>query len=142
EVSVPLPETCTEYVIEAVAIDGTEWRGASTRVRAELEHFATLELPAFVHAADTAIGRLVAGGGAKGITITVTRDGQPIPLMQAGKELAAGVALPGPRAEITFHVGPGDYVATVTDVASGAAIASKKRVDPPGKLRRIARSIR
>jgi len=135
-----LPEAFTEYVIEAFAVAGTEWRAASTRVRAELAHFATFELPAFVHPSDTAVGRLMVGGGGKGMTVQVTKDGAPIALLVAGTPVAGTIA--APRAELSFLVGPGDYVATVTDVESGAAITTKKRVDAPGKLRRLARSIR
>ncbi len=140
ELTVPLPEAFAEYVIEAFALDGAEWASSSQRVHAELDHFATLELPAFVHASDTAVGRLTAGSGAQGMQITVTRDGAPIAVMMNGT-VAAGT-LAGPRVEVSFLVGPGDYVASVTDVASGATIATKRRVDPPGKLRRIAKSVR
>ena len=142
ELTVSLPEAFAEYVIEAFAIGGTEWAASTQRVRAELEHFATIELPAFVHASDTASGRLTAGSGAQGMQITVTRDGAPIAVMLNGVAVASGSTLSGPRVEVSFLVGPGDYVATVTDIASGAAIATNRRVDVPGKLRRIARTIR
>lgn len=131
EVTVPLPEAFADYVIEAFALDGGDWAAATTRVRAELEHFVSLDLPAFVHTTDVAQARLTAGGGDKGVTVTVTCDGASV----VSKDITAR------REEITFLVGPGDYLATVTDRATGEAICARKRVDPPGKLRRIARAV-
>jgi hypothetical protein len=141
-VTVALPEAFADYVIEAFAVDGTEWATAEARVRAELAHFVALELPAFVHPNDTAVGRLTAGCGAAGMTIAVTRDGAPIPILAGGEPVAAGTAIAGPRADITFLTGPGDYAAYVTDLASGQAIAAQKRIDPPGALRRLTRTVR
>lgn len=141
-VTVALPEAFADYVIEAFAVDGTEWATAEARVRAELVHFAALELPAFVHPSDTAVGRLTAGCGAAGMTIAVTRDGAPVAILANGQPVAAGTPIAGPRTEITFLTGPGDHVATVTDLASGEAIAAKQRVDPPGALRRLTRTVR
>jgi hypothetical protein len=140
--TVALPEAFADYVIEAFAVDGTEWATAEAHVRAELVHFVALALPAFVHPNDTAVGRLTAGCGAAGMTIAVTRDGAPIPILADGEPVAAGAAIAGPRAEITFLTGPGDYVASVTDLASGEAIAARKRIDPPGALRRLTRTVR
>jgi len=141
-VTVALPEAFADYVIEAFAVDGTEWAAAEAHVRAELVHFVALELPAFVHPDDTAVGRLTAGCGAAGMTIAVTRDGAPIPILADGAPVAAGTAVAGPRTEISFLTGPGDYVASVTDLASGEAIAATKRIDPPGALRRLTRTVR
>jgi hypothetical protein len=141
-VTVALPEAFADYVIEAFAVDGTEWATAEAHVRAELIHFVALELPAFVHPDDTAIGRLTAGCGAAGMTIAVTRDGAPLAILADGAPVAAGATIAGPRAEITFLTGPGDHVASVTDLASGEAIAANKRVDPPGALRRLTRTVR
>lgn len=141
-VAVALPEAFADYVIEAFAVDGTEWATSEARVRAELVHFVALELPAFVHPNDTAVGRLTAGCGAAGMTIAVTRDGAPIPILAGGEPVAAGAAIAAPRTDVTFLTGPGDYVAYVTDVASGETIAAHKRIDPPGALRRLTRTVR
>jgi hypothetical protein len=141
-VTVALPEAFADYVIEAFAVGGTEWAAAEAHVRAELVHFVALELPAFVHPGDTAVGRFTAGCGAAGMTIAVTRDGAPLAILADGAPVVAGATIAGPRAEITFLTGPGDHVARVTDLASGEVIAANKRIDPPGALRRLTRTVR
>ncbi|MEO8700507.1 MAG: hypothetical protein ABI867_10710, partial [Kofleriaceae bacterium] len=141
-VTATLGAAFADYVVEAFAIAGADWSAAATRFRAERVVFAEFEMPRFVHADDVAIGRLTAGSGAAGMTIAITRDGVPVPITADGDVVAPGATLRGPRAELAFLAGPGDYTVELRDAATGELVRRTARVDEPSKLRRIARSVR
>lgn len=128
-----------DYLVEAFVTTGADWAPVEARFRAEKETFVSLDVPAFVHARDGAIGR-VHVGSRDGGRVTVTRDGAEVPLLAFGKPLAAGAAVPAGRVEVSFVAGPGLYEARID--AGGAADRMAKRVDEPGKIRRLARGVR
>ena len=128
-----------DYLVEAFVTTGADWAPVEARFRAEKETFVSLDVPAFVHAQDGAIGR-VHVGSRDGGRVTVTRDGAEVPLLFFGKPLTAGAEVPAGRAEVSFIAGPGLYEARID--AGGASDRMAKRVDEPGKIRRLARGVR
>ncbi|MFT3765546.1 MAG: hypothetical protein QM820_08535 [Minicystis sp.] len=139
-VSLQLGPDFADYLVEAFAIAGTDWAAVEKRFRAEKEVFASLDVPAFVHPDDAAVGR-VHVGSRSGARVRVTRDGADVPLLLDGRALAPGERLPAGRAEVSFLAGPGHWEAVVED-ASGAIDRAAKDVEVPGKLRRLARTVR
>ena len=139
-VSLRLGPDFADYVVEAFTLAGTDWAQAGARFRAEKEVFATLDVPAFVHPADGALGRLHVGTRSGG-RVRVTRDGVEVRLLSGGRALAAGELVSPGRAELSFLAGPGAYEATLED-DSGVVERTSRDVQPPGKLRSLARSVR
>jgi hypothetical protein len=130
-----------DYLVEAFVIAGVDWAPIEARFRAQKEVFVALDLPAFVHPLDGAIGRVHVGARGEGARVRVTRDGAPVPLFLDGRALASDAPLAGGRVELTFIAGPGRWEAVIED-ASGARDHAEKDVDIPGKIRRIARAVR
>jgi hypothetical protein len=142
-VTLRLGEAFADYVAEGFVVSGLDWASAEARFRAEKLPFVALDLPAFVHPNDTAIGRVHAGAASGRLRVRVWRDDAEVPLLTAdGRELPAGAEWSGTPAELSFLVGAGDYRATVEDAATGAVDHTTKRVEPPGKLRTEVRSLR
>ncbi|MCC6552656.1 MAG: hypothetical protein IT372_06480 [Polyangiaceae bacterium] len=129
-----------DYLVEAFVLAGGDWAPVEARFRAEKDLFASLDVPAFVHPADAAIARVHVGSRA-GARLRLTRDGEAVPLLFNGRPLAPGDALPAGRAEVTFLAGPGEYECQAEDL-TGDVDRVSRRVDVPGKLRRVARSVR
>jgi hypothetical protein len=129
-----------DYMVEAFAVAGTAWAASEARFRAEKEAFASLEVPAFAHPDDGALGRLHVGSRS-GAAVRVTRDGAPVPLLLDGRALGPDERLPAGRSELSFLAGPGHWEATVED-ASGTTSRTARDVEVPGKLRRLARTVR
>ncbi len=130
-----------EYRVEAFAMTGLDWASAEARFLAEKSTFVSLDVPAFVAQGDSALGRAHIGARAEGARISVTRDGAPVPLYLDQRLLGQGEALPKGRVEVAFAASPGVYEARLIE-ASGAADSMRKTVEAPGKLRRIARTVR
>jgi hypothetical protein len=141
-VTVPLGDRFADYVVEAFVVSGLDWAEADTRFRAVRDPFVAFDLPAFVHAKDTATGRVHAGAASGRFRLRVTRDGSPVPLRNEGRPLADGAEIHAGRVEVTFPVGPGEYRASVEDLVNGASDQAVKRIDQPGKLCLLARSLR
>lgn len=142
-VSLRLGEAFTDYLVEAFVISGLDWAPVEARFRAAKELFAELEVPVFVHPDNTAVGRVHAGASSERMKVRVTRGGADVQLFKDGKPLNAGDEISGARVELSFLCGPGDYEAVVEDVTGKTpADRVQKRVDEPGKMRRIARSLR
>src|SRR5439155_11287688 len=74
--------------------------------------------------------------------VRVTRDGADVPLECDGQPLPSGAEIAARRVELTFPVGPGDYEAVVEDLGAGVSDRVVRRVEAPGKLRSLARSLR
>ncbi len=53
-----------DYLVEAFVTTGLDWAPGEARFRAEKETFVSLDVPAFVHAGDAAIGRVHVGSRA------------------------------------------------------------------------------
>ncbi len=130
-----------EYLVEAFVIAGVDWAPIEARFRAQKEVFVSLDLPAFVHPLDGAVGRVHVGARGAGARVRVTRDGAAVPLFLDGRALASDAPLAGGLAELTFVAGPGRWEAVIDD-ASGARDHAEKDVEIPGKMRQIARAVR
>jgi hypothetical protein len=140
-VSVHLGGDFAEYLVEAFVIAGVDWAPVEARFRAQKEVFVSLDVPAFVHPKDGAVGRVHVGASGAGARVRVTRDGADVPLSLDGRALASDAPIPAGRSELRFVAGPGRWEAVIDD-ASGARDAAGKDVEIPGKIRRIARTVR
>lgn len=132
---VPLAGDPADYIVEAFAVNGVDWAHAQHTFRADRDESATLELPAFVHTGDGAIGRLH----------LASRSGGSVRLLRDGAEVAltpqrAGVVAAG-HSELSFVALPGDYELSFQPVGQLEQRASR-RVDRPGKLRRLTRVVK
>jgi hypothetical protein len=139
-VSLRLGPEFADYIVEAFAIAGADWAPVEARFRAEKETFASLSVPAFVHPSDTALARIHVGVKSGGL-VRVTRDGVDVPLFLEGRPFASGEPIAAGRAELSFLAGPGLYEASIED-STGEAVRIAERVNEPGKIRRLARSVR
>jgi hypothetical protein len=141
--SLRLGEAFADYVAEAFVVRGLDWAATEARFRAEKSPFVALDLPAFVHPGDVALGRVHAGAASERLRVRVWYDGVEVPLLSAdGRAVPAGAELRGARAELSFVVGPGEYRATVEELVDGAGDEATKRVEAPGKMRTEVRSLR
>jgi hypothetical protein len=132
----------TEYVVEAFLTTGRDWAAAEARFRATKDVYAELQLPAFVHHGDGAIGHVHAGSATGRFRVRLARDGETVPLVRDGVPVAADEVLEARHAALSFLAVPGDYEALVADVDRGTAVRDRGRVELPGKLRRVARTVR
>jgi hypothetical protein len=140
--TVQLGEAFADYLVEAFVLSGHSWAVKEARFRAERNPFVNLELPAFLHAEDTALGRFSVGASSGQLRVTVTRDGDPVSLLHEGRPVIPGEVFALRRAEFVFLAKPGDYEAAVEDIGSGAVDRTGKRVEAPGQLTRVARRLR
>ena len=140
-VTVRLGGDFADYLASAFVITGTDWAPIEARFRAERAVFVALDLPAFVAAQDSAVGRVHVGALREGARVRVTRDGAEVPLYLDGLALDPGAPLPATRAELSFLASAGRWEATIED-PSGARQRTAKDVEIPGKIRRIARAVR
>jgi hypothetical protein len=129
-----------DYVVEAFVLRGLDWAAAEARFQAARDPFVSLDVPAFVHPDDSAVGRIQAGAASGRMRVRLTRDGVDVPLFYDGRPLASGAPVVATRAEIIFLACPGEYEAVLED--SDGVDHAVKRVDVPGKLRTIARTLR
>ncbi|HEY3998875.1 MAG TPA: hypothetical protein VGO93_08435 [Candidatus Xenobia bacterium] len=118
-----------DYLVEATVIHEGDWTAAEGRFTAALDPYVSLLVPPFVAHGDVALGRAMAGSLAPPLKITVTRDGQTVASAESDKT----------PLEVQFLVEPGLYAATVE--AGGHKRTMQAQVDPPGKLRRLARTM-
>lgn len=133
-----------DYLVEAFVIAGADWAPVEARFRAQKEVFVSLDVPAFVHPHDGAVGRVHVGARGDGARVRVTRDGTEVPLVLDGRTLDPGApleGLAGGRAELSFLAGPGRWEAVIED-PSGARDSVVKDVEIPGKISRTARAVR
>lgn len=141
-VTVRLPGALAEYVAEALVVGSGDWAATEGRVRAEKTTYASLDLPPFVHPQDAALATLHAGCSGGRLRVSLTRDGSPAPLLLGGRALAVGEVVEARRAALSFLAGPGEWSATVADVATGEVDRCLGRVEPPGSFVRLARTLR
>lgn len=151
-------EGFAEYLVEAFVLSGHSWAHREARFTAAQDPLVSLEVPAFLHPGDTAIGRLVAGASSGMMRVLLTRDGEEVPLLFDGRPLPRGEVILARQAELGFLVQPGDYEAAVEyltdkpapndayrapqEAREGHVARTAKRVDVPGKLVRVARRLR
>ncbi|MEO7329997.1 MAG: hypothetical protein ABI193_15590, partial [Minicystis sp.] len=139
-VSLRLGPDFADYLVSAFVIAGRDWAPIEARFRAEKEVFVSLDLPAFVHPDDGAIGKLHVRSQA-GARVRLTRDGVEVPLVRDGRALDRGASIEAGQSELSFLAGPGYFEAVIED-GSGAIERVARHVDVPGKLRRMARTVR
>ncbi len=142
ELTLDLPDAFTDYTVDAFcASPGLDWATASASFSAQKQPFAALDLPAFVHPLDTAEGRLQIGGEGGKLSVSVTRDGQPLALTRDGQPLSDDRTVDGPGATLRFDAVPGDYEAHVFEVGGEGSDRSAGRVEEPGALRSRAKAL-
>ena len=142
ELTLGLPDVFTHYSVEVFcASPGLDWAMAGAQFSAEKQPFAALDLPAFVHPRDAAEGRLQIGGEAGKLSVSVTRDGQPLALTLDGQPLPEDRTVDGPRATLRFDAVAGDYEAHVFAVGASGSDRSIGRVEEPGNLRARAKAL-
>ena len=132
----------TQYLVEAFVVSSGDWAGAEARFQAAVDPYAELQLPAFVHPEDGAIGRLHVGATSGQIRVRLLHDGEAVPLVRDGAPIDAAELIEARTASLTFLAQPGEYEALVEDAQSGGAARAAGRVDRPGKLRHLARTVR
>jgi hypothetical protein len=126
-----LGDAFADYIVEAFVLSGASWAAAEARVRAEKDPFVSLEVPAFLHIIDTAIGRVTVGASSAHAQLIVLRNGQEI-----FREV-----LTQKRGEFSFLTAPGQYEAIIEDLSTNRVDKAQKFVDIPGKLKRVAKRI-
>jgi hypothetical protein len=141
-VTVRLAHAAADYVVEAFVLSGLDWQATEARFRAEKIPSIALELPAFVHPDDAAVGRAIARVASDRMRVRVLRDGHEVPLLRDGSAVDNGEILQCSQVELSFLAAPGEWSAVVEDVTTGAADWTAKQIDSPGKLRRVARGLR
>ncbi|MEW6732026.1 MAG: hypothetical protein AB1489_11930 [Acidobacteriota bacterium] len=139
--TVRLGNEFADYLIEAFVIQGLDWASTQARFRAQKETFISLDIPTFVHSKDVAIGRVHVGSSGR-MRLRVTRDSEDIPLSYQGRTLTLGEELVATRAEVIFLTEVGEYQAIVEDLENGVTERVTKRVEAPGRLRRMVRTMR
>lgn len=142
QATVRISASFADYVVEAIVLDGLDWAPAEGRFQAVKDPFVAFELPAFVHPDDVAVGRVALGASGGQLRVRVTRDGNEIPLVFDGRPVAPGETIHATRGEATFLATPGFYEVRVDDLARRATDSDMRRVDEPGRLRRVARAVR
>ncbi len=142
QTTVRIAASFANYVVEAIVLDGLDWAPAEARFQAAKDPFVAFELPAFVHPDDVAVGRVALGASGGQLSVRVTRDGSEIPLVFDGRPVASGETILATRGEATFLATPGFYEVRVDDLARRATDTDMRRVDEPGRLRRMARAVR
>lgn len=119
---VPLPDNFADYLVEVLAVSEGDWNVTQGRCTVKADPYVSLEVPPFVHAGDAVWGKVLTGDDCE---VCLTCDGVAVPLDQ----------------ERRFLVKPGDYEATVTS-STGLSRSSARRVESPGRLRRLVKSVR
>jgi hypothetical protein len=131
----------TDYIAEVFVVSGLDWAPAGARFRAEKDPFVILDLPAFVHRHDNVMARVHAGARSGRMRLRVTCDGVEVPLQYEGSRLSPTDELSATQATVILDARPGEYRATVEDLAGGSDEMTG-RIEEPGKLRSVARSLR
>lgn len=136
---IELPNVFADYIVECFAISGMHWGSKEVKFRAAKDPFVQLTAPVFARADEPGIG-MVHVGSNKSVRVKVLCDGKPISIFDE-KRKPFNSDISGPPATFTFAATPGTYEAILEE--DGKTVASvKKRVDEPGRLRRIVRSLR
>ncbi len=130
-----------EYIAEAFVVSGLDWAPAEARFVTEKDPYVILELPAFVHRHDNVLARVHAGARSGRMRLRVTCDGVEVPIQYEGSPLSPDTDLAAAQVIVTLEARPGDYRATVEDLVGGKD-ETTGRIEEPGKLRSVARSLR
>jgi hypothetical protein len=137
--SVSLPDAVADYLVDAFVLRGLDWARIERRVRAEKLPYVSLELPAFVHPEDVAVGRVHVQTASGRARVSVLRDGVPLPLFSGGRPIEAEREIGA--GEVTFQATPGAYAAQVIDPVGSEVDRQSRTVDAPGRLRRVVRTV-
>lgn len=140
DVTIPLPDSLATFTVEAFLLKGGDWQRVRQSVVVDQPLRVDLELPPAIHAEDVVLGRLRAAAGSDRLRVSLTRDDDPVELLQAGEPIASDAELASPS-ELTFRARPGRYRARVVDVVSGEHEELDVVVEEPGKHRFLAKEL-
>ncbi len=138
-VKIKLPDSFSNYIIECFAISGMHWASKETRFRTTKDPYVQLTTPVFATKAEPGVG-IVHVGSSANAKVSVYFDGLQIPLHQQNGAPFNG-EFSGLPTSYTFSAGPGHYE-TVLEQNGQVVATHAKRVDEPGKLKRVVRSLR
>lgn len=138
-VKIKLPDSFSNYIIECFAISGMHWASKETRFKTTKDPYVQLTTPVFATKAEPGVG-IVHVGSSANAKVSVFFDGVQIPLhLQSGAPFNGEFS--GLPTSYTFSAGPGHYE-TILEQDGQVVATHVKRVDEPGKLKRIVRSLR
>lgn len=130
-----LPGAQAGYRVEALVVRGLDWVLCEGRFHARREPYAHLALPAFVHPDDVALGQLRASCAGGRMRVSLTREGQAVPLLQGDEVMNAGCIQEAELLELCFAAVPGAYEARVEDAQTGVVDVVTGTVEAPGAFR-------
>lgn len=134
-----LPDMFADYVIECFAINGMNWASKETMFRAEKDTFVQLVTPVFARIGEPCTATIHVSS-IEAVTLKVNLNGKAIELFDDNGKLFSGTHS-GPPAALTFQAEPGMYEAIIEQ--NGVVVDRQvKLVNEPGKLKRIARTMR
>jgi len=137
--TIKLPDSFADYIVECFAVEGLDWASRETRFRAAKDPFVKLTTPVFTRK-DEPAQAFVHIGSTEKVKLKVLLNGEPIEVFEDGNKPFTGEISGAPTA-FSFSALPGAYEAIVED-SSGETVANDmKNVDEPGKLRRLIRTI-
>jgi hypothetical protein len=139
-VDVLLPDGFADLHVDVFVASASDWGGTEGDFHIEQLPFLATEFPRFVHADDVATARLVAFCKSGRMRVTATRDGEPIELFD--DEDRVDSPIDARRAELVFLARPGEIEAAVEDLETGERWEVVRRIEEPGKLRAVAKSLR
>lgn len=139
-IEVEWPDACADITVEAFATDGSNWAQTEETLQIERSPFLDFELPSFVHGDDVVQATLTAQCDSGRMSIEVERNGEPVDLQRGDEDVDGPVE--SERVRLSFPARTGDYQAIVRDLETDAYFERRQRVEPPGRLRSLARGVR
>lgn len=141
ELEIPVADVLGTFTVEVFCVDRSDWAHQRATVIVDQPVRADLVVPPAVHDGDQVTGTFRGAATGGSVRLSLTCDGQPVPLRDPqGAAIAADAILPSP-AEVRFDVRSGVYLATTTDVASGASDTLQRIVSVPGEIRSYVREL-
>jgi hypothetical protein len=137
---VMLPDAFTDYVVECFAINGMNWTFKESKFRAAKDPFIQLTTPVFARADEKTQGFVHVGSTEK-VRVKILLDGKAVEVFDENKNAFSG-EMSGLPTAFTFTAVPGEFEAIVENMAGKVLARDTKRVDEPGKLKRLVRTIR
>src|SRR5262249_22999961 len=131
---IPVGDALATYAVEAFTLDDGDWTQASSSFSVDKAVRADLDVPPAVHPDDDVLGRVRASSRHGRISVALARDDRPVALTPAAADYES-------PADLTFACKPGRYVATVTDVTTGARDVMALEVATPGRFRSMVREL-
>ena len=142
KIKLTLPDEFGDYLVETFILKDLEWYHQETRFTVIKDPFLSLITPVFARAEEKAEGTIYAGNGTGNrCTLTLTRDGQEIPLRLPDGSRFDGTVDTGQH-HLKFECLPGKYKAKLLDPSNKTVESASKVVDEPGKIKTTVRSLR